>query len=413
MKKIVFALIMVLSVLPIFSTDSIDFSGYYKSFFLVFDPIDNPLENSNSLTGVISNHIRFDFSYKSSDKFSLNIAYDFIPKIENRTGLPITSDILNYTSSYRAYDLNKILLPSGYSKSSGGNFAVYQNLDRAFMKLSFNFADIYVGRQAISWGSGKLANPTDIFAPFSFNELDKEERRGIDAVRVRIPVGNLAEIDLGYVFGDRLKLSNSGFFLRSKFFMLDTDISFMIIGFKNNLLLGFDLTKPIGGAGFWFEGAYVKNNFYNKDKDEIPDNYTRISTGLDYNYKGVYMMIEYHYNGAGSKLPREYYDLFGKRAYKTNTIFLMGINYLSIMTSYQITGLLSNTNMIIYNITDKSMILSPKFEYNIAENIYLSLGAFISTGKIPYYSSCFVPPEIKSEFGMYPNMFFTSFRVYF
>ncbi len=413
MKKIVFALIIVLSVSPLFSGNNIDFSGYYKSFFLVFNPIDNPFEENNSLNGVVSNRKRFDFSFNPSDRFSINISYDLIPKTENKTGLPFATNILNYTNSYRAYDLNKILLPSGYDESSGGNFAVYQNLDRAYLRLRFDFADIYIGRQAVSWGSGKLANPTDIFAPFSFNELDKEERRGVDAIRVRIPVGNLSEIDTGFVFGDKFKLSNSGFFLRSKLFMLNTDLSFMVIGFRNNLLLGVDLTRPIGGAGFWFEGAYVKNNFYNKDQDEFSDNYTRISTGFDYNYKGVYMMIEYHYNGAGSSLPQGYYNLFNTRAYRTNSIFFMGINYVSIMSLYQITGLLSNTNMIIYNMNDKSILLSPKFEYNISENIYLSFGVFISIGKKPSYSSYFIPPAIRSEFGMYPDMFYTSFRVYF
>ncbi len=392
----------------------IDFSGYYKSFFIVFKPVDILPQQGSSLQGMVSNHIRLNFLYKISDRLSFKLSYDFIPKIEDKNRVfSGFSSILNYTNQYRAYDLKRIILPHNY-ENTDGNFAIYQNLDRAFLRLNLDFADIYIGRQAISFGSGKIINPTDIFSPFSFNELDKEERRGVDAIRVRIPTGELSEIDTGYVLGDKLGFSKSGFFLRTKFYIFETDLSLILIGFQNNLLIGADLSRAIGGAGVWFEGAFVKTNFYNKEKENNPsDEYTRISIGADYNFKGVYIFAEYHYNGAGSNTPSDYLSLFTKKAYTVGTVYLMGKHYINIGTNYQITGLITNTNMILYNLSDSSIILSPQIEYNISENIYLSFGAFISIGKSPSYNPYIRAPFLKSEFGTYPDMFFTSFRIYF
>ena len=111
--------------------------------------------------------LRFDFSFNPSDRFSVNISYDLIPKIEDKKGLPFTANILNYTNSYRAYDLNKILLLSGYDESSGGNFAVYQNLDRAYLRLRFDFADIYRKTGCIM-GKRKTCQSDGYIRPFLF-----------------------------------------------------------------------------------------------------------------------------------------------------------------------------------------------------------------------------------------------------
>jgi hypothetical protein len=77
--------------------------------------------------------------------------------------------------------------------------------------------------------------------------------------------------------------------------------------------------------------------------------------------------------------------------------------------TYQVSLLIPFTGMIIVNMTDGSVILSPGLEYNIAENIYLSAGAFVGIGKHPDI----FPARYRSEFGAYPTMIYTSFRIYF
>ena len=61
-------------------------------------------------------------------------------------------------------------------------------------------------------------------------------------------------------------------------------------------------------------------------------------------------------------------------------------------------------------LSDLSIWVGPQVEYNIAEDIYLSAGGFLSIGKRLENGET---PEFRSEFGSYPNIIFSSFRAYF
>ena len=88
----------------------------------------------------------------------------------------------------------------------------------------------------------------------------------------------------------------------------------------------------------------------------------------------------------------------------------MGIHYLAPGFSYQLTPLISSNAQMLFNLSDLSIWFGPQVEYNIAEDIYLSAGGFLSIGK-PLENS--ETPEFKSEFGSYPSVIFSSFRAYF
>ncbi|RKX19662.1 MAG: hypothetical protein DRP26_03045, partial [Candidatus Zixiibacteriota bacterium] len=60
--------------------------------------------------------------------------------------------------------------------------------------------------------------------------------------------------------------------------------------------------------------------------------------------------------------------------------------------------------------------LSTHIEYNISENIYLAAGAYLGIGehlKLLFPDELMPYTEYHSEFGAYPNIYFSSFRVYF
>jgi hypothetical protein len=275
-------------------------------------------------------------------------------------------------------------------------------------------ADITIGRQAIAWGSARSVNPTDVLAPFSFETLDTEDRIGIDAARVRIPLGSLSEIDAGYVFGEDLKFSNSAFYGRTAFNVHSTDFSLLFMGFRENLLAGFDMAGSIGGAGLWFEAAYVFVDALSDYGTGRNDNYFRASSGLDYSFNSKsYSFLEYHFNGAGMSSASGYLNNFSKPAYTEGAVYLMGRHYLNPGFTYQVTPLITLTAQSLINITDPSFFVTPQAEYNIASNIYISAGAFIGIGSRWIESQEHLPIALRSEFGSYPNIYFGSFRYYF
>jgi hypothetical protein len=76
--------------------------------------------------------------------------------------------------------------------------------------------------------------------------------------------------------------------------------------------------------------------------------------------------------------------------------------YMSRLSSY---GTVSSTG-------DASGLLSVYWEYNLETNLYISAGVSINSGKNPVIGPAGIE-KINSEFGLYPDVFYTSLRVYF
>ena len=428
MKKLIIYILILLLLMGIMVTSAaaekmkLNVTGYYKLFFTGFKlPSVKALGETISKPpiGAVNNRLRLSFSMKAASWISLQASYDISPRIQDT--LLFGEDIFFSavpTGGYRVADFDSRLYPrEGEAVSS---FGLFHNLDRFFVTIKTSFADIFIGRQAIAWGSAKFNNPTDVVAPFTFNELDTEERSGVDAVRVRIPLGMMDELDLGLIAGKDFKWQNSSVFIRGRTNKWKTDLSLLLLAFREHFLLGFDLTRSIGGAGFWFEAAWVKPFLFNREKRDLADekNYFRASVGLDYSFTGkMYSFFEYHFNSAGKSKAGDYADAFLSSAYRDGSVYLMGRHYLNLGITYQITPLIPFTGMVIMNLNDASFTLAPTAEYNIAENIYLGFGAYLGIGKRPGLLRT-VPVGgmdrlLHSEFGTYPNMLYTSFRIYF
>lgn len=414
------------------AVSDIGIGGYFKSFSVVLDPTEpSSIPESFKLPplGMVSNRVRLDISARLSSRLSFKLAYDLSPKIQDpfffgqSSVAPVGSDhsddlmrLVDFEAlPYRVTDLDEMIYPS--DDSLAGSFAVYQNLDRAQVTLKSDIADFYIGRQAIAWGNARVVNPTDILAPYAFNELDVEDRGGIDAFRVRIPVGLMSEIDGGIAFGDELAIEQSAIFLRSKFRWGGHDFSFLMIDFRQNLLAGFDLARSLGGAGVWLEAAQVFVDAFEPNDTSGGSNYLRVSLGADYFLRnGTYLFAEYHFNQAGADQASEYIDRQDQTAYREGNVYLLGRHYLAPGISYPITPLLSATGEALVNLTDPSLFFMARFEYNMAEDIFIETGVFIGLGDrmtLNLSQPGRRPVQMASEFGSYPDMFYGAFRAYF
>lgn len=402
-----------------FGASPFSLSGYYKSFFVVFDP---PGAGDSSISaypeqpmGMVSNRMRLNFFCDPNSWMSFSFSYNILPRIQD-PALSEESLIVAQVNlfQYRFDDLRPSLYPA---KEEPRSFAVFQNLDRAHLSIRTGLADIFIGRQAIAWGSARVINPTDIVAPFTFEELDAEDRVGVDAVRVRIPLGFMGELDTGAIFGEDFSLKKSAFYLRGKFYVAKTDIAFLLLGFQENLMVGWDIARSLGGAGFWFEGAYVFVDAFKENKLDKGNGYLRTTLGLDYSFSGkTYGFLEYHFSSAGANRPEDYLRNLFKPGRLEGAVYLMGRHYLIPGINHQITPLLVFSGQALFNLSDFSIFLAPQWEYNISPNIYLSAGAFVGIGKRPeiqVQDGSLMGKRFHSEFGGYPDTYFTSFRIYF
>jgi hypothetical protein len=393
-------------------------TGYIKSFFLAVDPADVeglPQLMDQPAEGIVQNRVRLKLSWTLSDSVVGELAYDIMPRVQGNFDLAADSLLPRPEPfSYRVKDFRRKIYPEHGEEE--GSFVLAHNLDRAFFILSPDFADFYIGRQPIAFGSARAVNPTDVLAPFTYEELDKEERIGVDAVRAKIPIGAMGEFDLGVVLGDDLDRKESAAFVRSRLYALATDITLTTIAFRDNLLGGADIARALGDAGFWLEAAYTFAQVF--DDRQSGEDYFRLTSGIDYNFAcDLYVYVEYHFNGAAEDEPEDYLLQINEASYRDAGVYLLGRHYIIPGLSYQFTPLLIFSGSMLANAADGSIYFSPRLEYSFSEDVYLEAGAFVAYGEKAKFVADASPGagnfEPKSEFGLYPNMYFTSIRIYF
>lgn len=151
-------------------------------------------------------------------------------------------------------------------------------VERLFVDAYLPRVDVRVGRQALQWGSGLLINPTDPFPEVLFTEPWRQ-RRGVNAARVTIPLGEVEQIQAVIATNDtfdKVRVAARGTAHAGEF-----DISLVGAWRQDDErgVLGFDV-KGTAVVGLWFEGALLVGG---QDKTSARWD-GRFVTGLDYSF---------------------------------------------------------------------------------------------------------------------------------
>ena len=410
MKKVLFVLFLL--TVSLVHADELPFElrGYYKSFLYFYDYKDGTADALESDKNLLNQNVfRLKLFSDPVEWFSMEAAYSLSPTFSmynNDKDVLLTSPSVD---SYRVVDFDETIL-------ARGNFSLNNNFDRLTFNIALPLADITVGRQAISFGSARFFNPTDVFSPFSFQELNKEEKFGIDAVRVRFPVGEMGEIDLGYVFGHHADWKKSAAFARVRFPIKNYDISVIAMEYRTHLMAGLNVSGSIGGAGVWFEGAYTFAGLLEDGSDmDFDKSFVRLSTGFDYYFPhDIYFFFEYHYNQAGALESEDYFTNYTNQpaAYGDSGVYLFGEHYIAPGMTWQVHPLVTFAFSVLFNCSDPSGMIATSLDWSVVEDVSISAGANISLGKRSDLSNIFraIP---QSEFGFYPDIYYLDLKMYF
>ncbi len=275
-----------------------------------------------------------------------------------------------------------------WTLSEGSEYHLRQLLFRAFTTVYLDKVQITLGRQRIAWGTGFAWNPTDLFNPFNPAAIELEEKEGVDAVYVTIPLGALSRFEAAYAPGrDKLKSSAA---LRVSSNFSGYDISLMGGDFQRARVLGGDFAGYIGGAGFRGEFAYTWKH------DE--ENFFRAILNADYNFPNdYYAFVEFYFNGQGStdKNNYDFSDLFSGRT------FNLAKHYIAALVSKNLTPLLTLSFYELLNLNDRSQLFGPSLTYSLATNLEISVSAYFFLG------------SEDSEFGARPSSYFAFMQYYF
>ena len=308
--------------------------------------------------------------------------------IEYEMDALLAKDINN--SEINQITVNRQLINMKWNIASGNKYQLSHYIDRLYFRQGFDWGNIIAGRQRISWGTGRIWNPTDLFNPLNPADFSKIEKDGADAVSMTYYLGNFTDLNIVYNPQDKFKKNNAAFRFRTNYDTYDL----AVIGgyFDRRYVAGFDFAGNLFVAGVRGEGII------SMDKNDLSKNYTKLVFGIDNQFTPkLYALIEYQYNGEG-RTNKFSYDL--ARLTKGEIINL-NRNYLFVSSNYLFTPLITGTFSNNIDINDGSGFVNVSCSWSLTENSNLTFGALITYGK-----------EF-TEYWYYQNSLYTQAELFF
>ncbi|MFT3706619.1 MAG: hypothetical protein QM817_03025 [Archangium sp.] len=263
----------------------------------------------------------------------------------------------------------------------GNVWRLDQNLDRFALKIGLPFGDLTIGRQVLSWGTGRVWNPTDVLSPFPPTVIDREVRRGFDAVRLAVPLGDTGQLDLLAL--PQQELSDTGGVARVQLNVLGWDGSLSAGKYVDDLVFGFDLVGDIGPIGVHAEGAYTLQltNLKGGAPVGIGDHFFRGVIGAEWKpHEKIVLMAEYSFNGYGTTDPRKYVAILSSARVIRGEVFGAGQHQAALAGVFTVSDVLSTNVSLLGNLTDPSVMIIPSLEYSVTQTVLMRAGAYVPIG---------------------------------
>lgn len=305
------------------------------------------------------------------------------------------------TQEYQAFGLGEpnTWLGAEEAISTDATTIWRQRLYRGWLGVEKNGLLARFGRQRIAWGTGKLWNPTDVLNPYQPLSVERDERRGVDALYARAALGDLSQAELAWAPQD--VWAGHALLARLKSHAAEYDVSLMggkVAASSGSWIAGGDF------AGNFFDGTLHGEWSYTDLKTRTP--YWRADLGYDYVFptetrfaplRDANVVAEYYHSGSGQLDPARY-D-FSRLL--TGQEVTLAQDYLGLTYSKDLVPLLKLELVLLQNLDDGSQFFSPDAQWNALPNFYLTAGL-----------QRFGGPR-RTEFGRPANLAFLQTQYYF
>jgi len=294
------------------------------------------------------------------------------------------------------------------------NFAYRHEIDRGLVALHPEWGEVTIGRQAVGLGRGVLFGAVDMFSPFSPLEVDREWRRGVDAVRGEYRLSTTTSAELIGVFGETWE--QSALLGRVRGYVGDIDGSLIWGKRAEDFVVATAVSAIVRDAEVHAEFAVFDTPEEWPDGGLWGDDHLVGKTVLGTSYtfdvgNGLTLLLEHHYSGFGVKeaedaLARLQDDDFQDR-FLRGDLQTLGRQAVAGQVSYPFSDAVNGSFMVLTNPTDGSGVLSPSLRLDLDRNITLISSAFIPWGDEPSAG------RLESEYGATATSFFLQLNVYY
>ena len=362
----------------------LDFGGYiYENFSLYSKPASAGLfgiqENNDVLpVNIIRARLRPTLNFSEDSRITMQYEADLL---YSRLNIPMVggSGMTNRQAldlHWRFYDTNSLV--------------AQHFIDMLYFKQIFGFGELTFGRQVISWGVGRIWQPTDLFNPINPANFSKLEKDGADALSMKFYLGSFTDLEVVTDFRKNVKDYNYGGRFRTNF--EEFDLSAIAGYFDRKVVAGGDFAGNVGGAGVRGEGIFSYS------PTSTDSNYVRFILGVDYQFTSeLYGLLEYQYNGRGT-ICKSCYDL---QSLMKGEIQNVGLNYIAIQANYLPHPLVTLSGGGMLNMNDLSGYTNLSCTVNALQNLNVGIGGFYFFG------------GTLDEFWYYPSALYLSGQWFF
>lgn len=235
---------------------------------------------------------------------------------------------------------------------------------RAWVGVEGDRGVVRAGRQRVAWGTGKLWNPTDVLNPYDPSTVERDERRGVDALYGRQGLGALGQIELVWAPNDAWVDHN--LLARGRANWEGWDASVMggkVAGSTGSVMGGADFAGTIFDGTLHGEAAFFR--------PEYRARYWKAGLGYDYTFTSLgdlAVVGEYYHSGSGETDPRRY-DFASLRAGREPGV---AQNYFGATLSKDLHTLLKFEVAAIVNADDGSTLAYPSLAWNALPDLWLT-----------------------------------------
>ncbi|MBV1907000.1 MAG: hypothetical protein KUG75_13060 [Pseudomonadales bacterium] len=269
--------------------------------------------------------------------------------------------------------------------SAGERHRLINRFDRASIIYREENWSVSIGRQALSWGSGLIFQPLDLFSPFSPTTVDRDYKAGDDMLNIEYLFKNGSDVQWVSVLrrdpqrGFAWSESSSG--LKWHGFVGELEIEVLAGKHFRDDIAGFSLAFPLGGA-------MLRSNLLLT----FPEVGSVLVSGVintDYSFawkdRTIYIFGEYFHNGFGSKdKPVDITNIsFGlRRRLARGELFNLQRDYVALGIQIQWHPLLGQAFTLMSNLQDMSSLGQLSFSYEPGDHQRFQFGAIKTLGKV-------------------------------
>ncbi|MDX6769271.1 MAG: hypothetical protein SF051_07045 [Elusimicrobiota bacterium] len=221
---------------------------------------------------------------------------------------------------------------------------------------------VRAGRQRVAWGTGKLWNPTDVFNPYQPVTVERDERRGADALYGRAPVGELGQAEL--VWAPQENWPEHALVARGRGNWAGWDASLLggkVAGSTGSLIVGGDFAGTVLDGTLHGELAYFS--------PEVRTPYWKAGLGWDYTFPNdASLVVEWYHAGNGQD-DRRRYDFASLRSGREVGV---GRDYAGGSLSHDLHTLVKAEAVGVANARDASTFFYPSLAVNPLEDLWLT-----------------------------------------